>query len=149
MSEDQTKTQTTAVGSLPGGVDEIRGSETDRAVTDSMSFGSSRFCKGANIEANSAPVAARDGQNVLGVTGRSQERARPVDAKQVGSNPGDHRAKVGDVAKSSLTQAAEGDGSGPRSHTGQAPTIGKSGAVNGAFGKDFKSQTWPEVDAGD
>jgi hypothetical protein len=55
--------------------------------------------------------------------------------------------KVGDVAKSSLTQAAVGAGS-PRGHVVQFPN-GKFDSSNGSFGKDFHSKQYPTPDNGD
>jgi len=159
------KIETSSPNQLQGGVtnETRRGNETNRKVTDSMAFGSSRFCKGDAVTSSSSqqsPVApntangagSREHASVSGlsVTGREQERATPVDRRTiVGSQPGDSRRVAGDTAKASLTQASEGDGSGPRSHAGQAGSIGRSGTTNGSFGNNYHSQSWPEEDAGD
>jgi|SRR5580692_9266577 hypothetical protein len=111
----------------------------DSGFQDTMSI-----CRGPNVEAGSAPVAggARNDLNRgATVTGRQQERAKPVDAKCIeGSYPGDTR-KSGDTAAASLQRAANGVG-GVRGPAGQFPN-GKRDATLGSFSNDSANQTFP------
>ena len=71
------------------------------------------FARGPEVPASSGSVSA------YGVSGREQERAKPVDANHLeGSNKGDHRAHPGDVAAASVAKAA--DNGGPRQPVGQS-----------------------------
>lgn len=107
----------------------------------------------ATVSPNNANGAAsRDKGDISGMNaGRGRGiTVRPVDCRTIaGSTPGDHRAPSKDVAKASLTQAAEGQ-DGPRSSTGQFPngradTAGKGGS----FGNQHANCSYPEVDSGD
>jgi hypothetical protein len=81
------------------------------------------FCRGVEVGASSSAVSggAKNDLNLgATVTGRQQERAKPVDFRSVeGSYAGDHRSKPGDVAAASLAKAASNGG--PRAAVGQAP----------------------------
>jgi len=107
----------------------------------------------STISPNTANGAgSRPPENVSGLNAGSGRAiaVKPVDSRTIeGSSPGDHRAPSSDTAKSSLHQAAEGQG-GPRSSTGQFPngradTAGKGGS----FGNEHSNQSFPTPDVGD
>jgi hypothetical protein len=101
---------------------------------------------------NANGAASRPSASVSGLNAGSGRAiaVKPVDRRTIeGSTPGDSRRNPGDTAKSSLTQAAEGQG-GPRSSrnqfpNGRADTAGKGGS----FGKEHANCSYPEVDNGD
>ena len=129
--------------------------ETDsRRGNEGLAQNTLSFCRGTEVQndQNSSLVspnlangaASRDVGDITGLNAGSGRaaNAKPVDARNIaGSYPGDTRRNPGDVAKSSLTQAAVGAGS-PRSHVGQFPN-GKNDAVNGSFGKDYGTKSFP------
>jgi hypothetical protein len=93
---------------------------------------------------NANGAASRPSESVSGLNAGSGRgiTVKPVDCRTItGSTPGDHRTPSPDTAKSSLTQAAVGAG-GPRARVGQFPN-GRNDAVNGSFGKDYGTKSFP------
>lgn len=151
------KIQTTAPDQLQGGDHfvERRGNEASQVFPLTGKPGSpiNNDQAASTVSPNTANGAAsRPKESVSGMNAGS---GRAIDVKRVdrrtieGSTPGDHRAPSKDVAKASLTQAAEGQG-GPRSSTGQFPngradTAGKGGS----FGNEHADRSYPEIDNGD
>jgi hypothetical protein len=150
--------QNSAPGSLKGGdnfVDQRRGNEYNQQfpLTGAKAVEVNNDQPATTIKPNlSNGAASRPSESVSGLNagaGRefTAKRVDQVDVNDFGRHmPAD---KQGDVAKSSLHQAAEGQG-GPRSSTGQFPngradTAGKGGP----FGNEHSNQSFPTVDDGD
>jgi hypothetical protein len=153
--------QTTSLNELKGGQkpltsDDRRGNEhcsqvfplTGRPGTEVNNDQPASAVK-PNLEngAGSRPPESVSGLNAGSGRGIA---VKPVDRRTIqGSTPGDFRAPSKDTAKSSLTQAAEGQG-GPRSSRNQFPngsadTAGKGGS----FGNQHANESYPTPDDGD
>jgi hypothetical protein len=154
------KIQTTAPDQLAGGQapltpPERRGNEFPQSfpLTGRPGVQVDNDQPASTVSPNNANGAgSRPSANVSGLNAGAGRgiAVKPVDRRTIqGSTPGDSRTPSADTAKSSLHQAAEGQG-GPRSSTGQFPngradTAGKGGA----FGNEHSNQSYPTPDNGD
>lgn len=150
--------QNSAPDALKGGdnfVDQRRGNEYNQQfpLTGAKAVEVNNDQPATKIKPNLANGAAsRPSESVSGLNagaGRefTAKRVDQVDVNDFGRHmPAD---KQGDVAKSSLHQAAEGQG-GPRSSTGQFPNgRADTNGRGGSFGNQHSNQSFPTVDDGD
>jgi|SRR5208283_164176 len=136
---------------LPGGNNFVdrRGNEASQVFPNGGRSASSpevnNNMAARTVSPNSAAGAdSRPSSNVSGLNAGAGRaiNVRPVDCLTVtGSTPGDHRAPSPDTAAASVQHAAVGVGS-PRARVGQFPN-GKFDSVNGAFGKDYGTKSFP------